>query len=219
MRDRHVVRPPMERIAIVAMSPRRAGLVAVAAFALAGVLAFAWPGAGDAATNQCNDMIDNDGDGLIDRYRPSPVPGGDPTFDGADPGCLVGPASVENPPAVATTLKIRPMKIYMSKQPNRCNLYVKPALRGAQRIMRIDPEGATAKVKAEFTLKGISGAALGYRKTLKIDTRVGGMFVGLKHGRYRASTFYPGDRLRARSPVDTATKNVRCASSHPRKPV
>ena len=111
------------------------------------------------------------------------------------------------------------MKIYMSKQPNRCNLYVKPALRGAQHIMRIYPEGATAKVKAEFTLKGISGAALGYRKTLKIDTRVGGMFVGLKHGRYRASTFYPGDRLRARSPVSTATKNVRCASSHPRERV
>jgi hypothetical protein len=211
MRDRHIVRPPMDGIGIVVASPRRAGLAAVAAFALAGVVAFAAPGAGDAATHQCNDMIDNDGDGLIDTSRPSPVPGGDPTFDGADPGCLVGPPSVENPPPVATTLTIRPMKIYRSKQRNRCNLFVKPALRGAQHIMRIYPEGATAKVKAEFTLKGISGAALGYRKTLKIDTRVGGMFVGLKHGRYRASTFYPGDRLRARSPVDTGTKNVQCA--------
>ena len=211
MRDRHIVTPAMERIAIVVMSARHTGFVAVAAFALAGVLAFAWPSAGDAATNQCNDMIDNDGDGLIDRYRPSPLPGGDPTFDGADPGCLVGPPSVENPPPVATTLKIRSMKIYMSRQPNRCNLFVKAALRGARHIMRIDPEGATAKVKAELTLKGISGAALDYRKTLKIDTRLGGMFVGLKHGRYRASTFYPGDRLRARSPVAMATKNVRCA--------
>jgi hypothetical protein len=103
------------------------------------------------------------------------------------------------------------MKIYMSRQRDRCNLFVKAALRGARHIMRIDPEGATAKVKAQLTLKGISGAALGYRKTLKIDTRLGGMFVGLKHGRYRASTFYPGDRLRARSPVAMATKNVRCA--------
>jgi hypothetical protein len=211
MRDRHIVTPAMERIAIVVMSARHTGFVAVAAFALAGVLAFAWPSAGDAATNQCNDMIDNDGDGLIDRYRPSPLPGGDPTFDGADPGCLVGPPSVENPPPVATTLKIRSMKIYMSRQRDRCNLFVKAALRGARHIMRIDPEGATAKVKAQLTLKGISGAALGYRKTLKIDTRLGGMFVGLKHGRYRASTFYPGDRLRARSPVAMATKNVRCA--------
>ena len=211
MRDRHIVTPAMERIAIVVMSARHTGFVAVAAFALAGVLAFAWPSAGHAATNQCNDMIDNDGDGLIDRYRPSPLPGGDPTFDGADPGCLVGPPSVENPPPVATTLKIRSMKIYMSRQRDRCNLFVKAALRGARHIMRIDPEGATAKVKAQLTLKGISGAALGYRKTLKIDTRLGGMFVGLKHGRYRASTFYPGDRLRARSPVAMATKNVRCA--------
>jgi hypothetical protein len=89
-------------------------------------------------------------------------------------------------------------------------------MRGAQHVMRVQTGGA-AKVKSQLTLKGISGAALGFRTTRKVGDAYPyypfeGFFQGLKPGRYRARAFYPGDGVRQRSPVATRTINVRCAS-------
>jgi hypothetical protein len=81
-----IVRPETETAAVFSANPSRVLLGAVVAFALAWGLT----GTGDAAASECNDMIDNDGDGLVDTYRPSPAPGQDSTLEGADPGCLVG---------------------------------------------------------------------------------------------------------------------------------
>jgi hypothetical protein len=189
---------------------------------LAVVLVCSLPGAGDAAANECTDMIDNDGDGLVDRYRP-PLPGQDPALERADPGCLVGPPSVENPPPVATTVRLV-TKIYRSKERNRCGLNVRVVLRSATHVMArgIVAGVPGAKADTELTLTGISGAARGYRTTRKVGgvgtSPFAGFFQHLKHGRYRASAFYPGDAVRQRSGVARRTVNIGsgrlCTPSH-----
>lgn len=104
-----------------------------------------------------------------------------------------------------------------SRQRNRCGLNVRVVLRGAQHVMRVQT-GPAAKVKTELTLKGISGAARGYRTTRKVGQAYpfnpfDGFFPSLRLRRYRASAFYPGDGVRQRSRVAKRLINVRCASS------
>jgi hypothetical protein len=221
MRANDVVNTRMEIVGGGRSTPRRVVLGAFIASALAAVLVCWLPGAGDAAANECTDMIDNDGDGLVDRYRPSPVPGQDPTLEGADPGCLVGPPSVENPPPVATTVRLV-TKIYRSKERDRCALNVRVVLRSAQHVMTRGVVGPGAKVDTKLTLTGISGAARDYRAARKVGgvgtSLFAGFFQHLKHGRYRASAFYPGDAVRRRSGVATRTVNIGsghlCTPSH-----
>jgi hypothetical protein len=223
MRGNDVVNTRMEIIGGGRSTPRRVVLGALIASALAAVLVYSLPGAGDAAAaaNECTDMIDNDGDGLVDRYRPSPVPGQDPTLEGADPGCLVGPPSVENPAPVATTVRLV-TKIYRSRERDRCALNVRVVLRSAQHVMARGVVGPGAKVDTELTLTGISGAARGYRSTRNVGgvrtSPFAGFFQHLKHGRYHASAFYPGDAVRQRSGVATRTVNIGsgdlCTPSH-----
>jgi hypothetical protein len=82
--------------------------------------------------------------------------------------------------------------------------------------------GPGAKVDTELTLTGISGAARGYRSTRNVGgvrtSPFAGFFQHLKHGRYHASAFYPGDAVRQRSGVATRTVNIGsgdlCTPSH-----